>query len=367
MKITVSRKELADALKFVNKACAVKSQIPIMSGIYLSATESCLELQATDNTLGIIAKIPANVETEGATVIVGKYFLETITKLNGDTVTISTGDNLAEIASEGTKYNLLKMSAEDYPKIQQEENLQVFTLSQRKLKNLIRRTYFSADLLKTTSRAIFAGVLFQFGDENLTLAATNTHRLAVMSENISAPIDELKFIVPAKILQEISSMLGDSSEIKISYTGKTANFIFENYLVTARLISGQFPPYERLLNEEKNIFATVEVSEFRKALERVEVIAKETEYQTVALKFADNELKISATSPEIGKVEEFISAEISGGELDIAFNIGYWLDVLKVLDTEKIIIGMTKPLAPAEVKIVGDDSFQYIVTPVRRS
>ena len=53
--------------------------------------------------------------------------------------------------------------------------------------------------------------------------------------------------------------------------------------------------------------------------------------------------------------------------MDIAFNIGYWLDVLKVLDTEKIIIGMTKPLAPAEVKMVGDDSFQYIITPVRRS
>ena len=87
MRITISRKELADALKFVNKACVVKSQIPIMSGIYLSATESCLELQATDNTLGIIAKIPANVEENGATVIVGKYFLETISKLNGDTVT----------------------------------------------------------------------------------------------------------------------------------------------------------------------------------------------------------------------------------------------------------------------------------------
>ena len=180
------------------------------------------------------------------------------------------------------------------------------------------------------------------------------------------PVDELKFIVPAKILQEISAMLGDG-EIKISYTGKTANFIFANYLVTARVISGEFPPYERLLNEEKNIFATVEVDEFRKTLERVEVIAKESEYQTITLKFADNKLKISASSNEVGKVEEFISAEISGGELDIAFNIGYWLDVLKVLNTEKIIIGMTKPLAPAEVKMVGDDSFQYIITPVRRS
>ena len=364
MKITVARKELAENLKFVNKACAVKSQMPILSGICLSAAESCLELQATDTTLGIIAKIPANVEETGVTVLVGKYFLEIISKLTGDTVTISTAENLAEITSEGTKYNLLKMDAEDFPKNRQEENLQTFTLPQRKLKNLIRRTYFSA--AKDESRPIFTGVLLKNDGEKVTLAATNTHRLAVATEKFSETIDEFEFIVPAKVLQEISAMLGDGGEIKISYTGKTASFIFANYLVTARLIEGMYPPFERLLNEEKNIFATVEVAELKNALERVAIIAKESEYETVALQFADNELKISATSNDIGKAEEYVSAEIAGGEIEIAFNVNYWLDVLKVLDAEKIIIGLTKPLAPAEVKIVGDDSFQYIVTPVRR-
>ena len=367
MKFTVARKEIADALKFVNKACAVKSNTPILSGIYLSAAESRLEMQATDNTVGIIAKIPVNVEESGATVLIGKYFLEIISKLTGGTVTISTNENFAEISSEGTKYNLLKLDAEDFPKIRQEENLQTFTLSQKKLKNLIRRTYFSADFSKDASRPIFTGALFKLDGEKLTLAATNIHRLAVMSEKVSAPIDEVKFLVPAKILQEISAMLGDDGEIEINYTGKTANFIFANYLVTARLIAGIYPPFERLLNEEKNIFATVEVAEFKNALERVAIIAKESEYETVALKFADNELKISATSLSIGKAEEFISAEIDGGELEIAFNVNYWLDVLKVLDAEKIVIGLTKPLAPVDVKIVGDDSFHYVVTPVRRS
>lgn len=367
MKITVARKEIADALKFVNKACAVKSATPILSGIYLSATESRLEMQATDNTLGIIAKIPANVEENGTTVLVGKYFLEIISKLNGNTVTISTNENFAEISSEGTKYNLLKLDAEDFPKIRQEENLQSFTLSQRKLKKLIRRTYFSADFSKDASRPIFTGVLFKFDGEKLTLAATNTHRLAVATEKNSASIEEFEFLVPAKILQEISAMLGDGDEIKINYTGKTANFIFANYLVTARLVKGMYPPFERLLNEEKNIFATIDVVELKKALERVAIIAKESEYETVALRFADSELKISASSNDIGKAEEVVQAEITGGELEIAFNINYWLDVLKVLGAGKIIIGMTKPLAPAEVKIVDDYSFQYIVTPVRRT
>ena len=186
MKFTVSKKEIADALKFVNKACAVKSNTPILSGIYLSAAESRLEMQATDNTLGIIAKIPVNVEETGATVILGKKLFEVVTKLGGEIVTISTNESLVEISSEGTKYNLLKLDAEDFPKIRQEENLQSFTLPQRKLKNLIRRTYFSADFSKDASRPIFTGVLFKSDGERLTLAATNTHRLAVATEKISA-------------------------------------------------------------------------------------------------------------------------------------------------------------------------------------
>lgn len=363
MKFTVAKKDFADALKFANKACAVKSQTPILSGIYLSAAESCLEIQATDNTLGIIAKIPANVEESGATVILGKKLFEVVTKLGGDVVTISTDEHNAEISSDGAKFNLLTFKADDFPKIRVEENAQSFEVTKFSFKNLVSKTAFAA--AKDDARPIFTGVLFKSDGAKLTLAATNTHRMAVMSEKISAT-DEFEFIVPAKILQDISAMFEVGGKIKIGYGAGKVTFTFDNLLVTARLIAGMYPNFEKLLNEEKNIFATVDVGDFKNALERVAIIAKESEYECVNLNFADNELKISATSVEVGKAEENIFAKIDGGELEIAFNIGYWLDVLKVLDAEKIIIGLTKPLAPVDVKIVGDDSFHYVVTPVRR-
>lgn len=360
MKFTVSKKEFAEALKFANKACAVKSNTPILSGIYLSAAESCLEIQATDNTVGIIAKIPASVEESGATVILGKKLFEVVTKLGGEIVTISTNEKLVEISSEGTKFDLLTFNADDFPKIKVEENAQSFTLTKFSFKNLVSKTAFAA--AKDDGRPIFTGVLFKSDGEKLTLAATNTHRLAVATEKISA--EEFEFIVPAKILQEISAMLGDGGKMKIGYGTGKITFTFDNLLVTARIIAGMYPNLEKLLNEEKNIFVTVDAVEFKNALERVAVIAKENEYETVALKFADNGLKIFASSVEVGEAEENISAEISGGELEIAFNIGYWLDVLKIVDAEKITIGMTKPLAPVDFQA---DNFHYVVTPVRRS
>lgn len=361
MKITVVKKEFSDALKIMNKACAVKPATPILSGIYLKASSSCLELQATDYTLGIIAKIPANVEVDGETVIVGKKLFKIVQKLSGEVVTISTQENLAEIFSGGSKFSLLIMSAEDFPKIQVEEAQEKMALKQSQFKNLVSKTAFAAS--KDDSRPIFTGVLLKFEGEKLTFAATNTHRLAVATEKISAQLNG-EFIIPAKVLQEITPMMNGEGEITLIRSGSKIFFTFDNFLVTSRIIAGVYPNFEKLLNRENEIFATVDVEEFKNALDRVAVIAKETEYQTVNFLFANNELKISARSNEVGKAEENISAEILGGEMDIGFNFGYWTDVLKVVDADKITIGMSKPLAPVDFQA---ENFHYVVTPVRRS
>ena len=136
--------------------------------------------------------------------------------------------------------------------------------------------------------------------------------------------------------------------------------------MSARIIAGNFPPVDRLLNEEKTIFAKVVREELLQTLERVAVIGKETEYQTVNLLFGDG-IKISSISPTIGKAEENVVAVIEGGELDISFNCNYLIDALKVIDADKIQIGLTESLKPIKIKPVDDESFQYVVTPVRRS
>ena len=207
MKITVARNEILDALKILMKAVAVKSETPILSGIYFSAQNSCLEMQATDNQVGIISKIPANAETDGETVITGKKLFEIVQKLTGEVVTISTEDNCAKILSAGSNFDLLTFKPEDFPKIKQEETLQKFTLRQFALKKLIKQTTFAADNSKEPTRPIFAGVLFDFADKKIRLAATNTHRLAVATDTLTESVEDFQFIVPAKILQDISVIL----------------------------------------------------------------------------------------------------------------------------------------------------------------
>ena len=360
MKITVAREEFSEALKDVLKATAVKPMQPILSGIYLKAENSTLEMQATDHSVGIISKIMANVEESGETVIIGRKLFEIVQKLSGATLTITADDKNAEIKSAGAKYNLLVFDAEDFPKIQREENLLTINLEQLALKKLIRKSAFAA-AEKETSRPVFSGVMFELDGEKLTLAATNTHRLAVASMPLEENYSAEKNVIPAKVLQEVSGMMGAGGVVEISFSDKKVAFTFDNLFVTTRLIADNFPPYEKLLNSDRPISAQLLKEDFFGALERVSVIAKEHNYEMVKLEFGDG-VKISSSSPEIGTAEEFVTANVEGGELEIGFNYEYLLDVLKVMESEEVSISMSSNLAPLDFQ---EENFRYIVTPVR--
>lgn len=370
MKFTCSKKDLVDALNAVSRAVAVKPQIPVTAGIYMKAEGSSLELQANNFSLGIVSKIPVSTEEPGEIVAVGKFFLEIVRKLSGDTVTISfhSGENVVNIQSEASAFTLLVMNADDFPKVRAQDVLNSFKIKTSTFKNLIRKTAFSTGNDET--RPIFTGCCLEINGNSVTMAATNTHRLAIMKENISEDLGEMKFIIPSTTLKELARIADEStpdSFVNVDCSNKNIAFTFDNVFMTSRLIEGQFPPYEKVVPASSDIFATMKVSEISAAVERVGIISKETEHNTIRFIFSQEGIEISATSPEAGKAVEHVNAQIEGGDLDISFNTDYISEVLKVLDADECKFAMTKPLAPVDVREIGNDNFIYVVTPVRTS
>lgn len=371
MKFTCSKKDLNDALSAVSRAVAVKPQVPVTAGIYLKSESSGLELQANNFSLGIISKIPVSTEEPGEIVVVGKFFLEIVRKLSGETVTIShqAGESVVNIQSESSAFTLLAMNAEDFPKVRAQDVINSFKIKTSTFKNLIRKTAFST-AAGDDSRPIFTGCCLEINGNSVTMAATNTHRLAIMKETIPENLGEMKFVIPATTLKDLARIADSSatdSLVNVDCSEKNIAFTFDNVFMTSRLIDGQFPPYERVIPAESDIFATMKISEITAAVERVSIISKETEHNTIRFIFSQDGVEISSTSPEVGKVVEHVDAEITGGDLDISFNVNYILEVLKVLEGDTCRFAMTKPLAPVDVREINNDNFIYVVTPVRTS
>lgn len=370
MKFTCSKSELIESLNAVSRAVAVKPQMPVLAGIYIRAEGSSLELQANNFSLGIITKIPVNTEEPGEIAVVGKFFLEIIRKLSGDTVTISyqSGESVISIQSESAAFTLLAMNAEDFPKVRSQEAFNSFKIKTATFKKLIRKTAFAC--ATDDSRPIFTGCCLEINGNSVTMAATNTHRLAIMKDTISEDLGEMKFIIPATTLRDflrIAENATPDSFVSVDCSNKYIAFTFDNIFMTSRLIEGQYPPYDRVVPASSDIFATIDIAELSSAVERVALISKETEYNTIRFIFSQNGIEISSTSPEVGKAVEHVNAQVEGGDLDISFNVVYISEILKVLDGQTCKFAMTKPLAPVDVREIDGDNFIYVVTPVRTS
>lgn len=368
MNFSCYKEDLADALKAVMPSVAVKPQTPILSGVYLKADNSALEIRGSNLKTGVVAKIPANVEEPGEGVVGGKKFQEFVAKMPDNTLTCETANNSLLIRSGGADVSLLTMNVADFPKVQTaREDQSSFNIKQGALYNLIRKTILAVSDDKI-GRPLFTGVNFEYKDDCLTAVSTNTHRLALAKTPLELGDDHFSFTVPAAVLNALLARLNPKDlalTVNISFTEHSVAFTVENVYITARLLDGQFPPYERIIPTDSTTRVQVNPAEFKQAIEIVALMAKETEYNTVKLNLHSNLIEISANSIEVGTAEKSVEADIDGEDLSIAFNFSYLTDVLRVVNAPKINIAFNDKFSPALVTVPGDDDFLYVVTPVR--
>jgi DNA polymerase-3 subunit beta len=107
---------------------------------------------------------------------------------------------------------------------------------------------------------------------------------------------------------------------------------------------------------------TLAKEELHHALRRVDQITSD-KANSVKLKFTENNLSITANTPEIGSGRESIAIKYSGPEIEVAFNPTYLMDPLKVLEGDEIFLEITDSLSPGVIK--SNTPFLYVIMPMR--
>lgn len=372
MRFICEQTDLKDALTATLKALpGGKPQVPITAGIYFVTRGTYLEMHGTDFSTGVIAKIPAEVEVEGEVVINGKNIAEVISKLEDSIVTISTEEdnNVATIKSDAATFSLYTMDGiEDFPQVNLPDTEYSFYVKNSTLKRLISRSAFAVS--NDDSRPVFTGCSINVSGENIIFAATNTHRLveikALIEDNIEG---EHSIIVPAGTLYNVLSILNSTKDergVKVEVSNRQIAFTINTLIVTGRLIDGSFPDYERVIPKNSQTFVNLEVKDLLNAINRVAVIAKQTEYNSVKFNFNNEGLEISADAYGTGKVVEHLNAAIEGPNLEISFNLDYIQQYLRAADnTDTLRISLTDNLTPADFRLDNEGDLIYVVTPVR--
>ena len=367
MKFSCTKKDFTEALQITSKASSSKQQMPILSGIYLNAKENSLELQATDYELGFIVNIPAEVEETGQIVLSGRYLQEVVRKLPGEQVsfTFNREENIAHLQSEQANFTLLSMNASEFPTIPTVEEVLSFTLEDTILRELVKKTVFSCATDET--RPVFTGCLMEVNESTVTMAATNTHRLSFKEVTLKEPVGNIKIIIPAKSLNELLHIMNPEHpmDVKVTCSHNKISFSFDNIYMTSRLIEGSFPDYKHVIPTDFATEATIPVNPFSDAVDRVALISRSNEYNIMRFSFTQGQVHISSNNPDIGNAEETVPISLEGPEINIAFNVKYIMDVLKSINGEKCLFSLNQSLNPMRIREDGDDTFLYVVTPVR--
>ena len=357
------KQKFLEGISIVQKAITGKSTMPILEGIYIKANNSGLTLIGSDMDVSIQTVVDADIIEEGSIVIDAKIFGEIIRKLPNSTIKIETIENqLIKITCEKSVFDVVYMNTTEYPELPQiNENLKI-SVNQNILKNMIKGTSFA--IAQDETRPILQGILFEVKNKNLNLVALDGYRLAIRSEFLDSDMD-IEVVIPGKTLNEVSKILEDIDDIvDITFTDNHILFNLEKTKIISRLLEGKYINYTSLLPQEHKLLVNVNRQELQNAIERASLRAKDGNTNLIKLDLQQDNLIITANS-QLGKVREEIEIKLQGGQIGIAFNYRYLLDVLKNVESDDVLMKMTSGITPCVLEEKDNENSKYLVLPVR--
>lgn len=364
MKFSCNSYELSEACQIVQRAASTKTAIPSVEGILISAENGKLTLTGYDLEMGIITTIPCSVEEPGTIVVNAHMISETLRKLPANIVKIdSDARQIAYIECGEFKTSIIGMNADDYPELPSIISGYDVLLDQRLLKDMIRKTIFSAAV--KDSKVVHTGVKFELENGHIRLIAVDGVRLAIRNEAVEYMGEELSFVVPAKTLSEVMKLLADDDiKVNISVGKRHITFSVGSYYIISRLLDGEFLNYKAAIPSSTKTVAKVNTSAFLDSIDRTSLIITDKIKSPIKCIFGNNTI-IMSSNASIGTSTDKIAAAIEGEDCTVGFNNKYMIDALKVCDTDEVRIMLNGPVSPILVVPVEGDEFIFLILPVR--
>jgi len=351
MKIKIEKNKLEQVLNQIVPFTDKKDFSQITSHILIKANEENLILKATDKEIGVKKIIKAKIEEEGTITINGKKILEIIKTLKNKQVEIKSTNDIITISQDKSKYTLTSFDYNQFPNFPKEENLNKLDIKIKTFEQIIKRIFPVID--NNNPKYELNGALFNLKEKS-EFVSTDTKRLAVYKTDINSK--EEKIIIPKRALSEIKKILSDDMEIFFN----NIFLIIKNKETTlfTRIINGNFPNYEKLINENTTYKITLNTKEFLEEIKKIEIISNH-----IKITIKNNLIEIESISDESLKANTLIEIENTQiEEFTFGVNSKYLIEFLNSIDEEKFQILLNTPNTPFILK--ENENFLTVVMPL---
>jgi DNA polymerase III subunit beta len=362
MNFTAAKADLLNALQKTHTIVASKSTLSILANVLIETAEEKLIFTTTNLQVGIRCQAPAQIASAGATTLPARFLFAIVRELVGAEVQVEVDENnVAAIRCGESFFRLLGISKEEFPKVAEFEGDPLFSIPQKNLKEMLRKTSFAVS--REDPRHFLTGMYFVIADGQLLLVGTDGRRLSRMTHPVSTKEGYTgNFIVPIKAIEELEKMLTEDGDADVHLSGNQVGFRLGTDLLVSLLIDARFPDYEGVIPKTSAATVVLNREELAATVRQAALVASE-QSSSVSLRFKSGELVISARSPEIGEARVAMPAKYAGEELAVGFNPDCLRDVLRFMDEEEITLQVTDSLSPGV--ITGEGSFLHLIMPMR--
>lgn len=388
MRFIVEQEKLSSNLSLISRAIPSRPTHPILSNILLEATAETqqLSLTAFDLSLGIYTSMNAEVEVGGRFTLPAKLLNDIVSRLPNSPIAFddNEGESIITLTSSSGRYQVRGMGAEEYPELPSIEEGESISIPADALIDGLKGTLFATSPDET--KQVLTGVHLKIQSDNLEFASTDGHRLAVVTAKqlgedeesvviVTSQIEDFEVTIPARALREVERMIASAlttkeekkPKVKLIFDESQVIFEIGNQRLNSRKLEGSYPAYQQLIPNQFLNQINLDRRNFLLALERIAILASQkNDIVKCTIDKDKQEISLSVEAADVGNALESIGASVSGDEpKELAFNVKYLMEGLKVFNTHEIQIQLNAATSPVILNPLGGVKMTYLVMPVQ--
>lgn len=366
MKFTVLQQDFLPPLQAVARSVGVRSTLPVLDNVLLSAESKRLKIAATNLEIGVVKYIGVETESEGEITVPAKTLVELVSGLGENKLTLESTAEILTLQSGKLKATINGIPASEFPAI---------PLSSDKGLSFPKEAFLTSSQILFASavdegRPVLTGILMDVADGKLDFVATDGFRLAHRRLELSKDEIQFRSLIPRRTFEEVLRVIAEEEVVEVNIAASENQnqvvFTLGSTIVSSRLIEGQFPAWGKIIPQKIVARAVVEKDELLKAVKLAAIFAK-NEANVVVLTTKKGILKLESHAKELGGQENEVEGEVEGEQLQIAFNAKFILDAISNCPSSQLMLEFSGPLSAALIKPIGVEGLEYIVMPVRLS
>jgi DNA polymerase-3 subunit beta len=358
--------QVLSVLQSVSGIVERRHTLPILANVLIRKTGASLQLTTSDLEIQIRTTAELGGDTENFTTTVGaRKLIDILRSMPGDQV-VSLESSATKLILKGgkSKFTLQTMPAEDFPLVQESANFgPVFSVPQKTLKGLLSRVSFAMALHDI--RYYLNGILFVAEGNQLSLVATDGHRLAFASATLDVEVPKQEVILPRKTVLELQRLLSDADgAIDMQFANNQARFSFGGMEFVTKLVEGKFPDYNRVIPKNHKNSVTLGRAALLATLQRTAILTSD-KFKGVRLNLDPGTLRVAANNAEQEEAVDELDIDYDGDSIEIGFNVTYLIDALGNMNQDMVKLELSDGNSSALLTVPDDTQFKYVVMPMR--